>query len=274
MRRLAFLATQHREAAMELAEAAASRARAAGFCVTFVNVDEPLEEVEMLVTFGGDGTLLGAARSAHAADVPLLGINTGRLGFLTELDADEALAGLDGVFAGAYSIDTRIALEACVNDGDERLFALNDVVVRRGSSARMAPFDLGLDGATIAHITCDGIVVATPTGSTAYFLSAGGPIISPGVDALGIGALLPHTLFARPLIVPSVATIVVTCDEETVHATVETDGRAVGDLNAHDRVWIRRAQRPARFIRAQAPAFFARLQQKLQWGVPIKRDVR
>ena len=113
----------------------------------------------------------------------------------------------------------------------------------------MAPFGLSLDGETIAHISSDGIVVATPTGSTAYFLSAGGPIIAPTVDAFGVAALLPHTLFARPLIVPTSSTIQITCDSEIVHANLETDGTFVSDLSSGDLVTVVRAPRPVKFAR-------------------------
>jgi NAD+ kinase len=135
----------------------------------------------------------------------------------------------------------------------------------------MAPFGLSLDGELIAQIASDGIVVATPTGSTAYFLSAGGPIIAPTVEALGVAALLPHTLFARPLIVPTSSTIEITCDSEIVHANLETDGTFVADLSSGDLVIVTRAPRPVKFARTGDHAFFARLEDKLQWGVPIKR---
>ncbi len=134
----------------------------------------------------------------------------------------------------------------------------------------MAPFGLALDGETVAHLPSDGVIVATPTGSTGYFLSAGGPIIHPAVDALGIGALLPHTLFARPLLVPSDATIEITCDGEIARANLETDGHIAGELRAGDRVTIRRTAQPVRFARVSERAFFKRLEDKLQWGVPIK----
>ena len=230
-----------------------------------------LDEAELLVSIGGDGTLLRAARIAHPRNLPILGINTGRLGFLTELDADErGFAHLRTVLGGNFAVDERIALEARVNGGATTHFALNDVVVRRGAQARMAPFGLALDGETIAHLPSDGVIVATPTGSTAYFLSAGGPIVHPTVDALGVAALLPHTLFARPLLVPSDAEIEITCDGEITRANLETDGVIGDDLRAGDRVTVRKDPRPVRFARISPRAFFARLEEKLQWGVPIK----
>jgi NAD+ kinase len=202
-------------------------------------------------------------------DVPILGVNTGRLGFLTEVEADN-LDVLRRVFAGDYAVEERVALQVSVN-GEGAHFALNDAVVRRGAHARMAPFGLSLDGELIAQIPSDGIIVTTPTGSTAYFLSAGGPIVSPDVDAFGVISLLPHTLFARPLILPTSATIEISCDSEIVHANLETDGIFVADLSSGDRVTVTRGPRPVKFALTRPRAFFSRLEEKLQWGVPIKQ---
>jgi NAD+ kinase len=230
-----------------------------------------VDQAEMIITIGGDGTFLRGVRLAVPLDVPILGVNTGRLGFLTEIETDAAgMERARRVLRGDFVVEERLALQASVN-GEGVHFALNDVVVRRGAEARMAPFGLSLDGERIAHISADGIVVATPTGSTAYFLSAGGPIIAPTVDALGVAALLPHTLFARPLIVPTTSTVQITCDSEIVHANLETDGTFVSDLSSGDRVTVVRAPRPVKFARIGDQAFFARLEDKLQWGVPIKR---
>ena len=230
-----------------------------------------LEEADLLVTVGGDGALLRAARLAHPLGIPILGVNTGRLGFLTEVEAnDEGFAALASVFHGEVQVDERVALHAEVAGSDEVHFALNEVVVRRVTQARLAPFGLSLDGEMIAHLPSDGVIVATPTGSTAYFLSAGGPIIHPSVEALGVAGLMPHTLFARPLIVPTDARIEITCDTELSRANLETDGFVAADLKAGDRVTIHRAETPVRFARVRPGAFFARLEEKLQWGVPIK----
>jgi NAD+ kinase len=254
-------------------------ARAAGVAVAFAD-EVPgfdpspgvfIDDAELIVTVGGDGTLLRAVRIAVPLDVPVLGVNMGRLGFLTEVDTTpDGFARIGRALRGEFVVEERVALEVSVN-GVGAHFALNDVVVRRGAQARMAPFGLSLDGELIADVPSDGLVVATPTGSTAYFLSAGGPIIAPTVDAFGVASLLPHTLFARPLIVPTTSTIEITCDSETVHANLETDGTLVQDLSSGDRVTIRRGPRPVKFARTGDHAFFARLEEKLQWGVPIKR---
>jgi NAD+ kinase len=282
MRTVAFYINLHRPKALEFARAAAKLAVARGFNVALADeqvqlVDlglpgKSIADADLVVTFGGDGTLLRGMRFAVPLDVPVFGVNTGRLGFLTEIDEhDNVLDELADVFDGSFRIEERVALESTVN-GEGAHFALNDVVVRRASNARMAPFGLSLDDEPIARLPSDGIIVATPTGSTAYFLSAGGPIISPGVDAFGIAALLPHTLFARPLIVPTTSTITITIDSESMHANLDIDGTLAGDLAPGDRVIVRRAPRSVKFARTRSDGFFSRLEEKLQWGVPIKRD--
>jgi NAD+ kinase len=285
MRTVAFYVNAHRPRALAFAQDATALAVERGWKVALADdqlelfdsgaAHTPVTEANLVVTFGGDGTLLKGMRIAVPLDVPVFGVNTGRLGFLTEIDEhDDVHAELARVLDGFYRIEERVALEATVNGEGAAHFALNDVVARRASNARMAPFGLWLDDEPIAHIPCDGIIVATPTGSTAYFLSAGGPIISPGVDAFGITALLPHTLFARPLIVPITSTITITIDSESVHANLDIDGTLAADLGPGDTVTVRRAPRPAKFARTRPDGFFSRLEEKLQWGVPIKRDTR
>lgn len=282
MRTVAFYVNRHRPRALEIARDAAALAVKRGFAVAladeqadFVDIGMPhasIADAALIVTIGGDGTLLRGMRFAVPLDVPVFGVNTGRLGFLTEIDEDDnVLDQIGDVLDGSFRIEERVALEAAVN-GKGAHFAVNDVVVRRSSNARMAPFGLALDDEPVARLPSDGIIVATPTGSTAYFLSAGGPIISPGVDAFGIAALLPHTLFARPLIVPTTSTIAITVDSESRHANLDIDGTLAGDLAPGDTVTVRRAKRPAKFARIRSDGFFSRLEEKLQWGVPIKRD--
>jgi NAD+ kinase len=237
-----------------------------------------VEDAKFLVAIGGDGTLLRAARTAYPHDIPLLGINTGRLGFLTEFEPDGGgkLGGeLQRVLTNSEKviIEERATLEARLGDG-RSFVALNDVVVHKGDASRVETFRLQLDGEHVAELPADGVVVATPTGSTAYFLSAGGPIIAPSVDAFGIAALLPHTLFARPLIVPTSSTIEIKIDSESMHANLEADGETVADLSPRDRIVIRRAPKPVRFARREPLHYFSRLEQKLRWGVSMRGTSR
>jgi len=262
---------------------------------------------DLIVTVGGDGTFLRGARVAAPIGATVLGVDVGRLGFLTEIESDDIARALNAVQSGAIHIDARLALtmrssrpleipegmEALLRygrgpalpppplrDGDAPdvgwgvpldVMALNDVVFEKLSRDRQVNVAVYVTGRLFASYSADALIVATPTGSTGYFLSAGGPIIHPAVDALGVAALLPHTLFARPLLVQTDATIEITCDGELARANLETDGIVAADLRAGDRVVVQRAAQPARFARVRKRAFFRRLEEKLQWGVPIKR---
>jgi len=223
----------------------------------------------LFITVGGDGTLLRAARVAIEHDVPLLGVNTGRLGFLTELDEDDArLHDLPALVAGGLFVDRRTALLA--EYGGQEFFALNDVVVRKGEVSRLVPFGLRVDDGEPTQIAADGICVATPTGSTAYFLSAGGSLIAPRVAAFGVVPLLPHTLFSRPLIVPDESRIEVTSDLESAHAHLECDGDVLSEVAPSSCVTIRRHPKCVVFARTAPLHFLERLETKMLWGVSIK----
>ena len=227
-----------------------------------------IEDAVLLVTIGGDGTLLRAARIAAPHGIPLFGINTGRLGFLTEMDGhSESLEALPKILRTGFATDERTALVAEAHG--RKHFALNDIVVTR-TSPHMMPFGLIIDGKEAAHVPADGIVIATPTGSTAYSLSAGGPIVAPDVDAFIVSALLPHTLFSRPLVVPTSSTIVVSCDPETSGVALEADGQTVDMLEPGDRVTVTRYPKTVRFARRAPLDFFALLEGKLRWNAPVK----
>ena len=269
-----------RENARAIAGRIAKSFRARGFGISFcfdqhdalgMSNDDgaTLEQSGLLITVGGDGTLLRAARIAIDGNVPLLGINTGRLGFLTELDEDDpAIDELPALVERGLHIESRAALEAEYEG--RRYFALNDVVVRKGEVSRIVPFGLRFDDEEATHIPADGVCVATPTGSTAYFLSAGGSLIAPSVDAFGVVPLLPHTLFSRPLIVPASSRIEITCDSELAKAHLECDGDVLADVAPGSSVAIRRHPKCVRFARLAPLRFLERLENKMLWGVSVK----
>lgn len=266
---IALYADPNRENARSVAARVSASFERCGYQVAPLNDGSGIDDVALLVTIGGDGTLLRAARLSVDAGVPIIGINTGRLGFLTEFDDDdERIDELPDLLERGLVIEERLAL--CAECNGRRFFALNDVVVRKGAVSRLVPFGLYLDEEEVAHVPADGICVATPTGSTAYFLSAGGSIIAPNVDAFGVVPLLPHTLFSRPLIVPGTSRVVVSCDSEIVHANLECDGDVVADLDPGASVVIERHPRMVRFARLERLRFFGRLEDKLRWGVSIK----
>ena len=227
-----------------------------------------VEDAVLLVTVGGDGTLLRAAQIAAPHGIPLFGVNTGRLGFLTEVDWQAGgLPDLPRMLHDGFSIDERSALEARVR-GRAHL-ALNDLVLRRGGS-HIAHFGIFVDGREAAHVPADGVIVATPTGSTAYSLSSGGPILSPATPAFEIIALSPHSLFTRPLIVPESSEIALTCDTSDEGVTLEADGVTVDQWHPGERITIARYALPVRFARREPLDFFSLLEAKLRWNAPIK----
>ncbi|MGE5835842.1 MAG: NAD(+)/NADH kinase [Acidobacteriota bacterium] len=228
--------------------------------------------VDLVVAFGGDGTLLDAASAvAHAsADPPLLGVNLGRLGFLTEVGRSEMMAALDAAIAGRGRIDTREMLEGAVTRSGKRLsnhLALNDVVVTRNALSRMIEIDVAVDGRFVCHVKADGLIVATATGSTAYNLSAGGPIVHPSVDAFVLTPIAPHTLTYRPLVLPATARIELRPVIEPQSDIVLTfDGQFGLPLQRDDVVEVARAQRQLRFLRTSTRTHFDMLREKLKWG--------
>lgn len=263
---IALYVDTEREHARAIAGRIAQDFRAQGFDV----VDRAAaDSSSLIITVGGDGTLLRAARIAIQGDVPLLGINTGRLGFLTELDEDDPrISDLPAVVERGLYMDERSALEA-EYDG-QRFFALNDVVVRKGGISRIVTFGLRFDQGAATQIPADGICVATPTGSTAYFLSAGGSLIAPNADAFGVVPLLPHTLFSRPLIVPTRSRIEISCDSHTAEAHLECDGDVFAEIAPASSVAIHRHPKHVRFARTAPLHFLERLETKMLWGVSIK----
>ena len=220
---------------------------------------------DLVVVLGGDGTLLSVAHYAAQAGVPVMGVNLGRLGFLTEIPVSEATLTLDRFLAGDESlISPRSLLEA--RTGTAAAFCLNDVVVTKGAKARMVELAIGVDGRDVATLKADGLIVSTPTGSTAYSLSAGGPILHPQVQAIILTPICPHTLSFRPMAMPSTSAIAVrllTRGEE-VHLTLDGQRGAVFELN--DAVEVRQAPFELRLVTSPRRRYYDLVKEKLGWA--------
>jgi len=228
-------------------------------------------QLECLVTLGGDGTLLRGARSLNGARTPILGVNLGRVGFLTTANAQTLDWALDVLVRRAYATESRLALAPFILDkqGKSRPepVVLNDAVVHKGGVARVIRLRVSVDGDEVGQYSADGIVVATPTGSTAYALSAGGPIVVPGVDAIVVAAICPHTLAVRPLVVPSQASVTVEpIPPWTEDVLVSFDGQVGTTMQAGERLVVKRSEQPVLLVRLGPEGFFARMRKKLQWG--------
>jgi len=237
------------------------------------------QALECLLTLGGDGTLLRGARGLNGANTPILGVNLGRVGFLTTANAQTFDWALDAMVRKAYATESRLTLVPTIEDKQGRRrtepSVLNDVVVHKGGVARVVRMRVSVDGDEVGQYSADGIIVATPTGSTAYSLSAGGPIVVPGVDAIVVTAICPHTLAVRPLVLPSHVTVVIEpmppWSEEVL---VSFDGQVGTTIQPGDKVTVKRAERPVLLVRLGPEGFFARMRKKLQWGDLSDRERR
>ena len=228
-------------------------------------------QLDCLITLGGDGTLLRGARTLNGAKTPILGVNLGRIGFLTTANAQTLDWALDALVRGAYATESRLALAPFIENKHGARHAepvvLNDAVVHKGGVARTIRVRVLVDGEEVGQYSSDGIIVATPTGSTAYNLSAGGPIVVPGVDAIVVTAICPHTLAVRPLVVPAHATVTLDPIPPWIEEVlVSFDGQVGTTMNAGDRLVVQQAERPVLLVRLGPEGFFARMRRKLQWG--------
>jgi NAD+ kinase len=235
--------------------------------------------LDCLLTMGGDGTLLRGARLLNGAETPILGVNLGRVGFLTTAGPQTLDWALDALARRAYTTEARLTLVPTIEDraGGRHTepLVLNDVVVHKGGVARVVRLRVLVDGEEVGQYSADGIVVSTPTGSTAYSLSAGGPIVVPGVDALVVTAICPHTLAVRPLVIPSSSSVTVEpIPPWSDQVMVSFDGQVGTEITAGGRLVVRRAERPVLLIRLGPEGFFARLRKKLQWGDLSDRERR
>lgn len=227
---------------------------------------------DIAVVLGGDGTLLAAARTIQKRRIPILGVNLGGLGFLTAITLDELYPMLDNILRGDYRTDERMLLEAKVWRGDEvvdQFTVLNDVVINKGALARIIELKTNVNDEYLTTFRADGLIICTPTGSTGYSLSAGGPIVYPSLQSIIITPICPHTLTNRPIIVPQEATISVTLcsDEEEVLLTL--DGQVGFRMEEADRVEIKKSEDYITLIRVPSKGYFEVLRTKLMWGGDI-----
>ena len=237
-----------------------------------VSRDELVRRVDLIVVLGGDGTLLGIARKVGRRETPILGINLGGLGFLTEASTSEAKQALERVLAGDYETDRRITLEAEVCRGSgrgaevvQRLLAVNDVVFNKGPLGRMLQLEVTAEGERFCEYRADGLIISTPTGSTAYALSAGGPIVYPSLGVLVLAPICPHTLSNRPVVLPDSFEIEVRVTSSDHDSTLIIDGQEPAQLSADDHVRIRRGRYAVVLIRSAHP-YFEIWRDKLHWG--------
>lgn len=245
-----------RPAATEFAESLTAEIERAGAKVVTDEETEP----DMVVAVGGDGTMLAAVGRSLAWDVPVLGFNLGTLGFLTEADPPDVRAVVERLVAGDFDVDERLTLAASI--GGVRAVGINDVVVEKIESTRLVNLNVVIDGAPFAHYRADGLIVATPTGSTAYSFSAGGPLIDPRVSAMVMTPVAAHSLFDRSLVLPETARIEVTVSGDRL-VEVNVDKCDLGELGDGEKVTIEKGDIPARFVSFRTRAFPGLVKDKL-----------
>jgi len=239
-------------------------------CVRAVDADALPDEADLIIAVGGDGTMLHAASMAGGKDVPLLGVNRGRLGFLTDVSPHQMLESLDQIFGGNYSRESRLRLAATLvsSNGNEITgLALNDVVLQRRDTGRMLDFETRIADRYVNTYMGDGLVVATPTGSTAYALSCGGPIIEPQLDAIVVAPICPHTLSVRPIVIPANQGIEVTLlEREDTNAEISVDGHSMGAFDPDDKLLVAPSDSRITLIHPPGYDFYEILRSKLHWG--------
>lgn len=235
------------------------------------------DQIDLLLSLGGDGTLLRGARLLAGREVPILGANFGRIGYLTSVAREDVLQALDGFAAGRNSLSSRAVLLGSVRSrtGSTKaaLAALNDVVLHKGGVARVVRYRVEIDGDTVGTVSGDGLVIASPTGSTAYSLSAGGPVVVPTLGAMLITPICPHSLSVRPIVVDGTSRIRVhLVDPDPEELLISFDGQQTATLAAGDTLEVQLAPHRVALVRFPEVSFFDRLRDKLRWGDLTGRD--
>jgi len=228
----------------------------------------------LAIVVGGDGTMLAAARNLVRHHVPLVGVNQGRVGFMTDIGHDDMRSGIGAILEGRYSIEERALLEAEIKRNNKSVLqtiALNEAVVGKGSQGRLIEFNLLIDGEFVYSLRADGVIVATPTGSTAYAMSAQGPILHPAVPAFALVPLNPHTLSARPVSVSDRMMIEIVL-VRALDARAHFDGFALADMQQGDRLLLKRSADAVRFVHPPGYSYFATLREKLRWSEVLEKN--
>ena len=236
-------------------------------CETCPNAAALAKETDLLLVFGGDGTMLHAARQIAGSRTPILGVNIGGLGFLTAVHSDKLAAALKLVWRGEYKFESRALIEAGGTGHGKKIraIALNDMVVTRGAVSRLIALDVSVDGEPITRYRCDGLIISSPTGSTAYSLAAGGAVVLPTAEVFALTPICPHALSNRSIILPLSSKISVKAVSPHPATIMSVDGQVVAELDADDVVTIRRSRRKIRLMHLADNSFLEALRRKLQW---------
>ena len=238
-----------------------------------VDDSEIYEKSDIIISIGGDGTMLSTAFHAHFYDKPVLGINLGKLGFLVEIDIKNIDKVIEEIKNKEYKVEERIVIEGLCNiPSIEKLYAVNDIVIEKGGWSKMIELTAWVDGEYVTSFSADGLIIATPTGSTGYSLSTGGPIVTPTAKAITLAPISPHSLTIRPLVLSSNQEIVIKADSLFKEIQINCDGQRVFSFPPPIEIKVTKSKRPLKLIHTSLTTYFETLRNKLLWGVDARRD--
>jgi NAD+ kinase len=239
----------------------------------FLDEDKLCKKSDLIVSIGGDGTMLATAYHAQFYNKPVIGVNLGKLGFLVDADIDQLGIFIEELKSKKYSIEERMVIEGeCLGHKIEKLYAVNDIVFDKGGWPKMIELTIMVDGEYVTTFAADGLIAATPTGSTGYSISVGGPIVSPKADVITLSPVSPHSLSIRPLVLPSSQEIIIRADSLHKEVHVNCDGQRVFSFTPPLEVKITKSKRPLKLIRTSFTSYFETLRDKLLWGIDLRKN--
>lgn len=239
----------------------------------FLNADKLSRRSDVIISIGGDGTMLASAYYAQFYNKPIFGVNLGKLGFLVDANADQLDILIEELKTGKYSIDERMIIEGqCIGHRVEKLYAINDIVIDKGGWPKMIELTITVDGEYVTTFAADGLIIATPTGSTGYSISVGGPIVSPGADVITLSPVSPHSLTMRPIVLSSGQEIKVRAESFHKDVHVNCDGQRVFAFTPPLELKVTKSKRPLKLVHTSFTSYFETLRNKLHWGIDLRKN--
>ncbi len=240
----------------------------------FLDADKLSQRSDVIISIGGDGTMLASAYYAQFYNKPVFGVNLGKLGFLVDANVDQLETLIEELKSEKYSIDERMVIEGeCIGHKVEKLYAINDIVIDKGGWPKMIELTITVDGEYVTTFAADGLIIATPTGSTGYSISVGGPIVSPKTDVITLSPVSPHSLSIRPLVLPSTQEIVIKAESFHKEVHVNCDGQRVFSFPPPLEVKITKSKRPLKLVHTSFTSYFETLRNKLLWGIDLRKNL-
>ena len=240
---------------------------------SFIDDDKLCKKSDIIISIGGDGTMLATAYHAQFYDKPVFGINLGKLGFLVDANVDQLESFISEIKHNRFTIEERMVVTGeCIGHNVDKLYAINDIVVDKGGWPKMIDLTIKVDGEYVTTFAADGLIIATPTGSTGYSISVGGPIVSPKSDVITLSPVSPHSLSVRPLVLPSNQEITVIANSLHEEIHVNCDGQRVFSFPPPLEIRIRKSKRPLKLVHTSFTSYFETLRKKLLWGIDLRKN--